>query len=66
MSKRGGYMNVVMRRGDRVRIGDVTIDLKKAGELKATVCVSAPSHTPIIIERGITSPFQGDQTRDKD
>ena len=59
-------MNVVMRRGDRVRVGDVVIDFNKVGEVKATVCVSAPTHTRIIIERGISTPFHGGQTHDKD
>lgn len=55
----GGFMNIKMRRGDKVRIGNgVIIDLKTDGEEGARVCVTAPPDMKIIIERGIPSPFQ--------
>lgn len=55
----GGFMNIKMRRGDKIRIGNgIVIDLKTDGEEGARVCVTAPRDQKIIIERGIASPFQ--------
>lgn len=54
----GGFMAVKMRRGDIVRLGDqITIELKKDGSEVARITISAPIDVPIIIERGIQSPF---------
>lgn len=51
-------MKVKMKRGDKVRVGDIFIELTAQGESAASVSISAPKEVPIIIERGIASPFQ--------
>ncbi len=54
-----GFMNIKLKKGDIVRLGNgVVIELKADGESSARVSVSAPRDIPIVIERGIPSPFQ--------
>lgn len=54
----GGCLNIRMRRGDVIRVGnDIIIEVKSEGESAARVLVTAPQEVKILIERGIPSPF---------